>query len=356
MDQLPLREWYGVCGPIARCSGAGLRLTTLALVLIGSVYAQSERDHSTLARLAPFSLLLDIASVEDRFVAVGERGHVLISSDQGASWTQVSVPTRATLTAVYFHDAKLGFAVGHDAVILRTEDGGQTWARVHYAPEEERPLFDVWFKNENDGVAIGAYGLYLETRDGGKAWKERVLKSNPLSADADSPTMEEDLGDDLHLNQIAASETGKLYMAAEAGNVYRSDDEGETWRRLPSPYEGSFFGVLPLSEDALLLFGLQGHLYRSSDAGETWRRIATGAEAVLMDGVRLEDGSIVIVGFAGTVLTSRDNGETFNIHRQEDRSGLATVAESQDGTLLVVGQSGVRKIEKHTLSLQDQRS
>ena len=96
-------------------------------------------ENAWLAPLAAHSLLLDIARAGDRLVAVGERGHVLLSDDDGETWKQVQVPTRTMLTAVHFLDDKLGFAVGHDAVILRTEDGGSIWQRVHYAPQEERP-------------------------------------------------------------------------------------------------------------------------------------------------------------------------------------------------------------------------
>ena len=49
---------------------------------------------------ASSSLLLDIARTDTGFVAVGERGHVLLSAD-GKNWKQTSVPTRSTLTTVF---------------------------------------------------------------------------------------------------------------------------------------------------------------------------------------------------------------------------------------------------------------
>ena len=63
-----------------------------------------------------------LTAAEGRLVAVGDRGHVLVSADQGATWEQILVPTRAMLTAVAFADAKNGTAVGHDGVILATND------------------------------------------------------------------------------------------------------------------------------------------------------------------------------------------------------------------------------------------
>jgi len=278
-----------------------------------------------MAPLASKSLMLDAVVLADRLVAVGERGHILISSDDGASWRQVEVPTRTMLTAVAFIDNQVGIAVGHDSVILRTTDGGDTWELVYSAPEEEAPLFDVWFADADNGVAIGAYGSHYLTADGGLTWNF------------------EPLGDtDWHLHEFARADNGKLFVAAEAGYAYRSDDGGENWVELPSPYEGSYFGVLPLEGDAVLFYGLRGHLFRSDDAGENWEEIPTGTVALLTNGIQLADGTIVIVGLGGTVLISTDGGRNFSFHQQTGRRGISAVVETTDGSVLMVGEFGVR--------------
>ena len=51
------------------------------------------------APLAARSLILDVADGGDRAIAVGERGHVLVSESRRGDWRQVeNVPTRSTLT------------------------------------------------------------------------------------------------------------------------------------------------------------------------------------------------------------------------------------------------------------------
>ncbi len=287
----------------------------------------AEPEFSTIAPLAAKSYLLDGVFTDGRVVVVGERGHVLYSDDRGDTWTQVRVPTIATLTGVYFHDKNLGWAVGHDAVILKTIDGGENWERVHFAPEEERPLFDVWFSDENNGIAVGAYGFFLTTEDGGKSWASKMISE-----------------DDWHLHQIKQSATGRLYMAAEAGMIYRSDDQGRTWINLPSPYKGSFFGTLPLGGDTVLLFGLRGNLFRSDDAGETWQKISTSTKAILNSGLRLTDGRIFIVGLGGVILVSSDGGLNFTLLQQPDRRGILSVLPIENNELLLIGQGGVKKI------------
>ncbi len=315
---------------------------------VGQEATGQETEHALEKPLASKSLMLDATAVGELIVAVGERGHILVSRDAGNSWKQATVPTRAALTAVYFHDETLGWAVGHDAVIVRTRDGGETWERIHYAPEEERPFLEVWFRDARNGIALGAYGYFLKTSDAGDSWEPFDF------AAGQELTEEEELygyGADYHLNHIARSASGKLYIAAEAGNVYRSDDGGETWITLPSPYEGSFFGTLPLEGDSVLLFGLRGHLFRSEDAGETWQELDAGTEALLTDGLRLEDGTLVISGLAGTLLVSMDGGHTFTLRQQADRQGLVTVVAASDGNLVLVGEYGVNRLPVEALGV-----
>jgi len=95
-------------------------------------------DESIMADLAGHSMLLDGVSKVGLMVVVGERGHILISTD-GEQWQQITIPTRATLTGMYFQDKLKGWVVGHDAVILRTTDGGKSWGKVYYDPEGEIP-------------------------------------------------------------------------------------------------------------------------------------------------------------------------------------------------------------------------
>ena len=313
--------------------------------------AQPADEYSEIAPLATRSLLLDAVFAGTRMVVVGERGHILLSDDQAETWRQAKVPTRALLTAVYFHDARLGWAVGHDETILRSEDGGETWTRTHAAPEKEQPLLDVWFKDAETGFAFGAYGTILASADGGRGWTPRPFEPQPLVAQAkpaaskgDDEFLDDGAASDMHLNAVARAADGKLYLAAEAGHLFRSDDDGATWLELPSPYEGSFFGVLPLDGASVLAFGLRGHLYRSDDAGATWREIPTGTVAMLTNGLRLDPQSVVITGLAGTLLVSRDGGETFELKQQEDRKGLAAALPAGNGRLLVVGEGGIKVI------------
>jgi photosystem II stability/assembly factor-like uncharacterized protein len=331
----------------------------------GSPAGPAQPDFAAVAPLAAKSLLLDAHAAGKRIVAVGERGHVLLSDDQGSTWRQAKVPTRATLTGVWFHDARLGWAVGHDEVVLRTEDGGENWVLQHSAPENLWPLLDVWFRDADHGIAVGAYGKYLESRDGGRSWTERPFEPTPAGtgaatpaattpAPADAEEYADEGGDsltelegesgDLHLNAIVPIDGSSLLLVGEAGALYRSDDAGGNWRQLASPYDGSFFGGIALTRDSLLAFGLRGNLWRTDDGGTTWRQLDSGTLAILSDAIKLDYGTVIVVGNAGAVLVSRDGGENFTLQQQADRKGLQRILRA--GTdFLVFGETGVRRLE-----------
>ncbi|MCW0182698.1 WD40/YVTN/BNR-like repeat-containing protein [Zavarzinia sp.] len=274
--------------------------------------------------LAAETLINAVTMVGDRLVAVGAWGHVLISEDQGKTWNQMPTPVNVTLTAVRFVDDKLGFASGHDAVILRTEDGGKTWAIVQYDPAGETPLFDIHMNDAQNGFAVGAYALMMTTSDGGKTWVRKPL------------------GDlDLHLNAIATAKDGKIWIAGEAGHVFVTDGGLSQVQDIETPYSGSFWNVLPLSDGSVLAMGLRGNVWRTADQGATWTQATTDTIASVQSGIELKDGRVILVGLEGTVLVSADKGASFKPLKRSERTGVTAALQLADGQVLLFGEAGV---------------
>lgn len=314
------------------------------------------------------SLILDLASGADRAIAVGERGHILVSESR-SDWRQIAdVPTRSTLTGVAAVGSR-AWAVGHDGVILGSSDGGLTWSRQRAAPFDPdsddphngAPLLDVLFLDENHGFAIGAYALMLRTRDGGATWEQVALSApdagldevavedDPEAAavDDDSWTMSaEDVAieeeSDPHLNAIARTGDGSLFIVAERGAAFRSTDAGETWQRLSLPYDGSMFGVIGYEDRHVLAFGLRGNVLESRDLGDTWAEIQSNSDLSLMGGAGWNDGGAVLVGANGVVLTRTDGGANLLRHAHPDGAVLSSVLVlAPNGALVVAGENGV---------------
>jgi len=308
-------------------------------------FAADKDEYATLAPLAKHSLLIAASTTPDLLVVAGERGHILYSND-GKDWQQANVPTRAMLTGITMLDSSTGWAVGHDAVILKTVDGAKNWTKVYSDIELEAPLLDLLFLDNDNGIAIGAYGLYLVTHDGGASWQQ--IGFNTILKSDDASTGEEEDFFDFHLNDIEISENGNLYIAAEAGNIFRSTDKGASWSALSSPYQGSFFGILPTDQNTLLVFGLRGHLYRSTDDGTSWSAIDSGTTEMLTSGVMV-DNHIILSATGGVYLVSQDKGETFQVRSLDKRQGISSIKVIDENTLLLVGEFGVKTLPKNKI-------
>jgi len=328
----------GVCRLTATVSLLlALGFSPLTLAQKAGTNSANQADYSVLSSKAVHGLLLSIARAGTRLVAVGERGHVLYSDDNGAHWTQAQVPTRQVLTAVRFVDAQNGWAVGYDKLILRSTDGGESWSVQHadLQNEDGAPLLDLLFTDENTGFAVGAYGAMYSTTDAGKHWEE-------VSDWLDNP-------EGYHLNAIGQTTDGTLFVVGEAGAIFRSHTKGLTWETLASPYEGSLFGVLGTGKSgAVLAFGLRGHIYLSTDSGANWQRVLVQSSAGnpmeygLASGIRTSDGRIFLVGHGGTLLQSKDQGQSFQIEHRADLLSLSQLALAANGNLVIVGQAGVQ--------------
>jgi photosystem II stability/assembly factor-like uncharacterized protein len=307
----------GVCSFVA--------LLTLTFTLTSAAPAA---ETSEPAPLAPKSLLLAVARAGDRLVAVGDRGHVLLSSDQGRAWTQSVVPARAMLTGVSFPDAQHGWAVGHDGVILATTDGGQTWKRQDAGIDLETVYLDVHFRDASNGFAVGAYGKFMVTANGGKTW----TAAHPSE-------------DEVHYNRLTAGSDGTLYLAGEGGLLLVSRDGGKKWIKSDVPYDGSFFGALPLDDGRVLVYGLRGHILRSDDRGTEWTEENNPVEVLIMGGTRLAAGPVVLAGQGGNFFVSRDAGLTFTHWKPSDfGTSVAAVIDAGDGALLTVGEAGAVRV------------
>ncbi len=282
------------------------------------------------ADVAPRMLLLDAANAGPAIIAVGERGTILQSRDAGRSWQSATVTGSATLTAVNFApDAQHGWAVGHDALILATSDGGQSWQKQWQGENLSDSLLDVLALDAQHVLAVGAYGLCLATDDGGKTWARRKISD-----------------DDFHLNHLTRGPTGTLYLAGEHGTLLRSTDLGLKWTRLAAPYDGSFYGIVPLDKRTLLAHGLRGRLYRSVDDGATWEPIVTPQPVLLATALQLKSNYVVVAGQARGLLVSRDYAKKFSAWDTPLTTAVAKLLELPDGSILVVGEGGATVLPK----------
>ncbi|WP_297896922.1 YCF48-related protein [Shewanella sp.] len=316
------------------------------LLSLPSFSAVSDTLSSQIQPLASSSLVLDIAHAGQHLVAVGERGHVLVFNDH---WQQVPTPTSVQLTKVFFLNEKLGWAVGHDATIVHTQDGGQTWTLQMQSSEIEKPFLDVLFLNEQEGMAIGAYGLFYRTLDGGVTWNEEFHQE--LLAEEDVSYLAELKESDQaayvterasllpHFNRVVALKDGRLLLVGELGLVAVSEDKGLSFTRTAFDYDGSMFNAIE-TQDAVYVMGLRGHVFKAERSLAQWTEIEMPVQSSINGAMAVSDNALYLVGNAGIVIQLNQDDSTSIVTRRQGEN-LVSIAKDNQGNVWLSGSQGL---------------
>lgn len=339
-------RWYWLCGCMAAM------FLQCATAQDSPSLPDGDARPALIAPKAAQNRLLDIARAGAHLVAVGQHG-VILRSEDGAQWRQVESPVGVMLTRVRFTDPLSGWALGYDASILQTVDGGRTWALRH-RDTDGHALYDLLFFDPRHGLAVGAYGSMLSTRDGGASW---TAMDPPLA----------ELG--MHLNAVIALGDASLLVVGERGLMARSVDQARTWTLIDGPYAGSLFGGMAMGAGAALVHGMRGNVYVADDlahcppiaadawdpyarstvtdrealAALGWRRLDSPVQESLFGALRLNGQGVLLVGVNGTALSWDGAGTALQIVKTAAAETL-TRALSFNGRLIAVGRRGVEDL------------
>lgn len=312
--------------------------------------------------------LLSVARAGEAMISVGLHGLIQRSTDEGRTWQQVDSPVSSDLVQVRFRDERNGWIVGHDALVMHTRDGGNSWQvqvdgrrlltllNAYYGPRAEQgdeaaaavlkeiamaastsatpdilaaPFLDVMFDEHGSGFAVGAFGMLLHSTDDGQNWEPWIERS--------------DNDRRMHLYGLA-EHAGVFYIGGEQGLLLRLDGQQQRFVKIETPYTGTYFGVRAF-DGLLLAYGLRGNLFASRDDGQQWQPVVTQLNSSLVGIV--EQGNALIVVSQGGQLVSVDRQSLQVTPLADARVGevYAASATRQPGSLVVTRFSGAKVID-----------
>ena len=165
---------------------------------------------------------LVVGSVLNRAGAVID-SLVMRTENGGETWQRVTVPSKGELFHLDYNGSSHGWIVGDDGVILSTVDGGNTW--ILQNSKTRLALFNVDFRDDEEGYVVGEKGTILRTENGGLTW-ERVTTNNLVNF--------------MRVN-FADDKNG--WIVGYGGVILRSSDKGRTWVRQDSNTAGHLYGL-----------------------------------------------------------------------------------------------------------------
>lgn len=196
---------------------------------------------------------------------------ILKTIDGGASWIEVTVSEDILLTDIHFMDADEGIAIGRKdtrhGVIMRTKDGGETWA-------EEFSEQGVYF---NDNAEI------IQIADLAKPF---IIITVPDSNDLIVMSDEASWGvKSLNQPHIAFNDIDVVgpadYWAVGANLLYRSVDGASGWEEKYIYFEEAEHKIISVhffdTKNGVVLTNLGG-VAKTTDGGSTWSITYSGLQ------------------------------------------------------------------------------
>lgn len=180
-------------------------------------------------------------------VVVGGFGTVLVSQDDGATWSAPAFDWMDILDDYVephlYAAAVVGNTVtiaGEFGLVLQSPDRGSTWEVVHRGVES---IFDFTLDAKGEGLAVGQEGLVLGTSDGGRSWRKLAQ-----------------LGE---TNLLGVWRSGSRAFAAGIRGAYASHDGGRNWKPVTrSDIETGWYQAVASSaaRDKPVLVGHRGRI------------------------------------------------------------------------------------------------
>jgi photosystem II stability/assembly factor-like uncharacterized protein len=266
---------YGVAVADAEGSSAGLEANVLITEDGGTTWT------ATVA--TPFDGSQDISSVvcfpldrnTTRIIVArgtadaGAPAEISYSDDDGATWTDVNV---GAVNGQFVNDEAGLFAldqwhiwlVTNDGYIYFSDDAGLTWAIQEAGVLAATGWNAIEFADANVGYVVGDNNEIAKTEDGGDSWTAVAGPAAQAAAAVDA---------------LEVIDANRIWLGYSDGELYYSEDGGTTIVQRLTP--GIAFTTIesisfahPMAGFVVGLVGAVGVLARTIDGGYTWQPVA----------------------------------------------------------------------------------
>lgn len=183
------------------------------------------------------------------------------SDDEGATWNNVAIGSvnGQAVTDYALSGADI-FVACTGGYIYKSGNSAETWTAVAMGVPADT-LNGIAFYDEF-GYAVGQNNVFLVSLDSGDSW---ATGTGPAAG--------------VHLLDVATNDKGHLFVTTNDARVFRSEDEGDTWTEWLDLVAGTidwidfdpdadYTGYM-IHNDATPV----GWLYRSEDGGASWYRV-----------------------------------------------------------------------------------
>lgn len=254
---------------------------------------------------------------DDEFWIGNDFTSILYTENGGADWEERSGPERNLIQDVFYVNRKIGFGLGQDGMLIRTEDGGENWEDISFGNRSHLCMHGI---AAND-LWMGANQRIFHSADTGRTWKE----SSQLLGNA---------------NDILAISNDRVLAALSTGVILLTVNGGTDWDTV---YNAGtpLRCIAQIDDNMYMATGFNGTILRSGDQGSTWNPIASPDATLHYEQVHFLNGKgwMVTSSFKDQMWSTVDAGDNWiPINLPVERFWEGVYFMSQD-TGIIVGRS-----------------
>lgn len=242
----------------------------------------------------------------DKGWVAGDDGYLAWTGDGGRNWTKQDIGTTENINEIYFRNDDNGYLVAGRKMFI-TRDGGRNWreTQIYRTGEfgKNSPEFlSIRFADKKRGIVIGSVlnsqgrvvdSLVMRTEDGGETWRRVIVPSKKEL---------------YHLDFVGSS---RCWIVGDEGLVLFSSNGGASFGAQKSGVTMDLYNVDFRDENEGYIVGSKGTILRTEDGGATWETVKTSFPMTFMRVDFADDKNGVIVGYDGTILHSTNKGRTW---------------------------------------------
>jgi len=253
------------------------------------------------------------------------------------SWKTNRADGSGDLVAIYFTSAEKGFIAGDNGYLASTGDSGKMWWK--YPLNTTENINEIYFRNENNGYLVAGKKLFLTT-DGGTSWRETVI-FRASEFQIGTPEFLSIRFADKKRGLAVGSVLNRKGDAVLESLVMRTEDGGETWRRIIVPSKSELYHLDFNGSSHGWIVGDKGLILATTDSGANWNVQASGTDKALYNVDFRDDDEGYAVGSKGTILRTENGGVSWEQVATGFPNTFMRVDFADDKNGWIVGHSGL---------------
>ena len=223
-----------------------------------------------------------------------------------SNWKVNRAKGTGDLVAVFFTSADRGWIAGDDGYLANTNDGGKNWSKQDIGTTEI--INEIYFRNDDNGYLVAGKKMFI-TKDAGQNWREtRIYKPS------DFRNLSPEFLSIRFADKKRGIVIGSLLNSQEKvvdSLVMRTEDGGETWRRIIVPSKKELFHLDFVGSSKCWIVGDDGLILASNNGGESFQTQRSGTALDLYNVDFRDENEGYIVGSKGTILRTENGGVTW---------------------------------------------